>query len=225
VIRPTAPGRRSTGRTPVSATWTTPASLGALLDALPPISASMRRRVYVAGMSNARPFAQQLACRIAGSHRGSGCCGCAESSPRGAGRTRPIAVIAFNGTEDACVPFRGRYVAVRASACPCRRSRPRRPTGLSTTAAPAEPAAQRLSEHVRTIAYSEWRRVTRPWAVRHRSGGHTWRVAIGRRTPWAPRRRGQRHRRRSGASSSRRATYGAPRRACCNGLINKEVQS
>ncbi len=150
--------------------------LGALLDRAAADLCVDEKRVYVAGMSNGSAFAQQLACKMPERIAAVAAVG-ALVFPARCGTDRPIAVIAFNGTEDACVPFQG-----GTSQCGQRLPVPAGEAAAADWAkhdgCNAEPARQRFSEHVRTVAYSECDGNAAVVLYVIEGGGHTWPGAI-----------------------------------------------
>jgi polyhydroxybutyrate depolymerase len=87
---------------------------------------------------------------------------------------RPIPIVAFQGTEDACVPYGGGQVA-----CGARRGQiaPVEESALNWArhdGCNLDPARAALSEHVHTIAYSECDDETAVVLFVVEGGGHTW---------------------------------------------------
>lgn len=157
------------------------AFVSALLDTLEAELCIDRGRVFAAGMSNGAAFAQQLACAMP-ERLTAVAAVAALVYPAACAADSPIAVIAFHGTEDACVPFGGGPVT-------CGRG--------SATVPPIEASALnwarhsgcdlvgsrvRLTEHVRSVAYSECDDETAVVLFVVEGGGHTWpgSIAVGR---------------------------------------------
>jgi polyhydroxybutyrate depolymerase len=145
----------------------------ALLDALERDLCVDASRVYTAGISNGAAFSQQVACampdRIAGV-----AVVAALFYPLTCNAAGPIPVIAFHGTADACVPYDGGPVTCgsgRNSIPPIEDSALNwaRHDGCNEL-----PARQRLTDHVRTIAYSECDGETAVVLFVIEDGGHTW---------------------------------------------------
>jgi polyhydroxybutyrate depolymerase len=149
------------------------AFIGEMLDALERELCIDHERVFVAGMSNGAAFSQQLACAMPGRFVAVAAV-TALVYPLACGSDLPVAIIAFHGTEDVCVPFdggpvtcgsaRGAVPSVEESAQNWARH-----NGCSSTASRA-----RITDHVRTIAYSECDEETAVVVFVIEGGGHTW---------------------------------------------------
>lgn len=144
-----------------------------LLDSLERDLCVDASRVYAAGISNGAAFSQQIACampdRIAGV-----AVVAALFYPLTCTADGPIPVIAFHGTEDACVPYYGGPVTCgsgRNSIPPIEDSALNwaRHDGCNEV-----PARHRFTDHVRTIAYSECDDETAVVLFVIEDGGHTW---------------------------------------------------
>jgi len=149
------------------------AFIGALLDALEGELCIDRGRVFVAGMSNGAAFAQQLGCAMPGRFAAVAAV-TALVYPLACGTDLPVAIIAFHGTEDVCVPFEGGPVtcgSARGSVPSIEESAQNwaRHNGCAEHASRA-----RLTDHVRTIAYSECNGETAVVVFVIEGGGHTW---------------------------------------------------
>jgi polyhydroxybutyrate depolymerase len=145
----------------------------ALLDAVQAEICIDPARTFAAGMSNGAAFAQQVACampeRIAAVAAVT-----AMVYPLTCASDLPIAVIGFHGTEDPCVPFGGGPVTCGAGG---RRVPPVEDSALNWArhdGCDLSGSRQRLSEHVRTVAYSECDGESAVVLFIIEEGGHTW---------------------------------------------------
>jgi polyhydroxybutyrate depolymerase len=132
-------------------------------------------RIYATGISNGAAMSQRLACDLP--ERIAGIAAVAFTfKPLVCGSRTPVPVIAFHGTEDACVPFEGGPVTCgRGSAG----------FALPSTEASAAnwaahngcnpvPSTTQVTEHVRAVAYSECRDEVAVILYIVEGGGHTW---------------------------------------------------
>ncbi len=130
------------------------------------------QRVFAAGISNGSAFAQRLACAMPDRIAAVGAVA-ATSFPIRCGSDRPVGVIAFQGTDDPCVPYGG-----GTSKCGLNLPVPAAETAAADWAkhdgCNMEPARQQSSPHVRTIAYSECRGGAAVLLYVIEGGGHTW---------------------------------------------------
>jgi len=149
------------------------AFIRALLDTLEGELCVDRERVFAAGISNGAAFAQQLACAMPERFAAIAAVA-ALVYPLACPTDQPIAVIAFHGTADTCVPFdggpvtcgtaRGVVPSVEDSALNWARH-----DQCNLTA-----SRVRVSENVRSIAYSECAAETAVVVFVIEGGGHTW---------------------------------------------------
>jgi len=150
--------------------------VGALLDKLESELCVDTTRVYAVGMSNGAAFAQRVACkmpeRIAGVAAVT-----ALAYPLNCGTSQPIPVIAFHGTDDPCVPFEGGTPQCGAM-FPVRSIEESARLWSEHNRCNEEPALTNVSEHVRTIAYSECAAEVAVVLYVVEGGGHTWPGAI-----------------------------------------------
>ncbi len=150
--------------------------VGALLDKLEAELCIASTRVYAVGMSNGAAFAQRVACgmpdRIAGVAAVT-----ALAYPLNCGTNQPFPVIAFHGTDDACVPFEGGTSACGAM-YPVRSIEESARLWAEHNRCNEEPSLAEVSEHVRTIAYSECDAEVAVVLFVVEGGGHTWPGAI-----------------------------------------------
>lgn len=150
--------------------------VGALLDKLEAELCIDTTHVYAVGMSNGAAFAQRVACampeRIAGVAAVT-----ALAYPLNCGTDQPIPVIAFHGTDDACVPFEGGTSQCGAM-FPVRSIEESARLWGEHNRCNEQPALASVSEHVRTIAYSECDGEVAVVLYVVEGGGHTWPGAI-----------------------------------------------
>jgi polyhydroxybutyrate depolymerase len=146
--------------------------IGALLDKLEQDLCIDTTEVFLAGMSNGAAMTTFIAYAMPDRITVIAAVA-ATAGPALCKSPRPIPVITFRGTEDMCVPYGG-------GQSQCGMRLPVRPAedvaahwgdfnGCSKSA-----ARTRLSEHVRTIAYSECREETAVVLFVIEGGGHTW---------------------------------------------------
>ena len=150
-----------------------------LLDKLTAELCIDESRIYAVGISNGAAMVQRLACDLPESITGIAPVAFT-FKPFVCDSRTPVPVIAFHGTEDACVPYEGGPVT-------CGRGSggialPSVEAGAATWAAhngcnPAPSQAQ-LTEHVRTTAYSECRDEVAVVLYTVEGGGHTWPGAL-----------------------------------------------
>jgi len=145
----------------------------ALMDAVQAEVCIDPARTFAAGMSNGAAFAQQVACampeRIAAVAAVT-----AMVYPLTCSTDLPIAVIGFHGTEDPCVPYGGGPVTCGAGG---RRVPPVENSALNWArhdGCDVSGSRKRLSDHVRTVAYSECQGEAAVVLYIIEGGGHTW---------------------------------------------------
>jgi polyhydroxybutyrate depolymerase len=134
-------------------------------------------QVFAAGISSGAGFSARLACALPGRIAAIGVVGAMVYPLRCDPAAGPVAVIAFHGTEDACVPYEGGMTL-------CGAGLPVQPVEESAgrwaehNRCNPQPARARLSEHVSTIAYSECAGETAVVLYVVDGGGHTWPGAV-----------------------------------------------
>jgi polyhydroxybutyrate depolymerase len=132
-----------------------------------------RARVFAAGISNGAAFAQQLACAMPRRFAAIAAVA-ALVYPLACTGDAPVALIAFHGTEDVCVPFDGGPVTCGSArgTVPSVEDSAQNWAGHNA----CNPIASRvaLTDHVRTIAYSECKDETAVVVFVIQDGGHTW---------------------------------------------------
>jgi polyhydroxybutyrate depolymerase len=147
--------------------------IGALIDQLEEDFCVDNGRVFVAGMSNGAALAQQLACAMPERFAAIAAV-TVLFYPLACSTDRPIAVIAFHGTEDACVPFEGGPVTCGAGRAAIPSTEDAAASWARHNGCNTVPARASFSASVRTVAYSECRDETAVVLFVVQGGGHTW---------------------------------------------------
>lgn len=128
--------------------------------------------VFTAGMSNGAAFSQVLACALPGRFAAVAAVAALVYQAR-CDTAPPVAVIGFHGTADPCVPFEGGQTAC-GQRLPVPAIEDSARNWAQHDGCSAEPARTQVSEHVRSIAYSECEDSTAVLLYVVDGGGHTW---------------------------------------------------
>lgn len=130
-------------------------------------------RVYAAGISNGSAFAQRLACllpdRIAGVAAVA-----AFVYPVVCDGKAPVLIVAFHGTADACVPYEGGVTTCGRGNLPVPAVETSAENWARHNGCDPVPADSQVTEHVRSIAYSDCDDNTAVVLYAVEGGGHTW---------------------------------------------------
>lgn len=149
------------------------AFISGLLDHLESTLCIDPERMYAAGISNGAAFASRLACNLPDRIAGIAFVA-ATIYPVVCDSTTPVPVIAFHGTADACVPYDGGTTACGRGALPVQPVETYAARWAEHNGCDPEPARGRLTEHVRTLAYSECDENSTVILYTVEGGGHTW---------------------------------------------------
>jgi len=127
-------------------------------------------RVYAAGISNGALEAARLACRLAGRIAAvSTVATTVFLAP--CDNERPVPLVAFHGTADTFVPFSGGPTVVGVPVAPAEEQAA---SWAAHNGCAADPARDRVSEHVERVAYAGCRDGAVVVLFVIEGGGHTW---------------------------------------------------
>jgi len=134
-------------------------------------------RIFATGISNGAAFSARLACDLPDRIRAIAMVA-ATVYPARCEAPRAVPVVAFQGTDDPCVPFEG-----GTSACGMQLPVPAAEEAAKNWARHGgcnlEPPHSQVTEHVRAVAYSECREVDAAVVLYIiYGGGHTWPGAV-----------------------------------------------
>jgi polyhydroxybutyrate depolymerase len=130
-------------------------------------------RVYATGISNGSAFAQRLACLL--SDRIAAVAAVAAFVyPVVCNGRPPVPVIAFHGTADTCVPYEGGVTTCGRGGLPVPPVETAAASWARHNGCTEEPSRTSVSEHVRSIAYSECRDNVAVVLYAVDGAGHTW---------------------------------------------------
>jgi polyhydroxybutyrate depolymerase len=166
--------------------WTYPALAGAtgvddvgfirdLLDKLERDLCIDEHRVFSAGISNGAAYSQVLACNLPGRFAAVAAVAALVYQPRCT--DEPIAIIAFHGTADPCVPFEGGQVQC-GQKLPIPSVKDAEANWAKHDSCDATPVTKQVSEHVSSVSYGGCKDGTSVVLYAIDGGGHTWPGAI-----------------------------------------------
>lgn len=166
--------------------WTYPALAGAtgvddagfigdLLDKLERDLCIDQHRVFSAGISNGAAYSQVLACNLPGRFAAVGAVAALVPQPRCT--DDPIAIIAFAGTADPCVPFEGGQVQC-GQKLPLPSVKDAETAWAKHDGCDATPITKQVSAHVSSVSYGNCKGGTAVVLYVIDGGGHTWPGAI-----------------------------------------------
>lgn len=145
----------------------------ALLDTLTAELCIDTTSVFAAGMSNGSAFVQRLACAMP--ERITAVAAVAAFVlPLRCETETPVGIIAFHGTEDACVPYGGGMTRCGAQSVPVPAAEVSAGNWARHNGCNPQPSVTGVAEHVRSIAYSECRNGASVVLYSVEGGGHTW---------------------------------------------------
>jgi polyhydroxybutyrate depolymerase len=149
------------------------AFIRALLDHLESTLCIDPSRIYAAGISNGAAFSSRLACNMPDRIAGIALIA-ATIYPIICDSESPTPVIAFHGTEDRCVPYEGGTTACGRGALPVQPAETYAAQWANHDGCDPTPARTQLTEHVRTLAWSDCDENTAVLLYTVEGGGHTW---------------------------------------------------
>jgi polyhydroxybutyrate depolymerase len=148
------------------------AFVGELLDELERTLCVDAARVFAAGISNGSAFSQRLACAMP-DRIDAVAAVAAIINPSNCPADARVPLIAFHGTEDACVPFEGGRSGCGPVSLPVTAARTAAANWASHDGC-GPVALTQLTEHVEVAAYSECDEEVAVVLYVVEGGGHTW---------------------------------------------------
>jgi polyhydroxybutyrate depolymerase len=149
--------------------------IGDLLDKLERDLCIDEHRVFSAGISNGAAYSQVLACNLPGRFAAVAAVAALVYQPRCT--DQPIAVIAFHGTADPCVPFEGGQVQC-GQKLPVPSVKDAEANWAKHDGCDAAPVTKQVSGHVSSVTYGNCKEGTAVVLYVIDGGGHTWPGAI-----------------------------------------------
>jgi polyhydroxybutyrate depolymerase len=130
-------------------------------------------RIYAAGISNGAAFSSRLACNMPDRIAGIALIA-ATIYPVICDSESPTPVIAFHGTADRCVPYEGGTTMCGRGNLPVQSAETYAAQWATHNGCDPAPARTQLTEHVRTLAWSDCDENTAVLLYTVQDGGHTW---------------------------------------------------